>query len=287
MRYLEILREFEEFLQSYPIEMEGFHPVFAKAFWEMLKNGGKRFRPALLFAVVCSQNFSLAKNAFLPALALECLHTYSLIHDDLPCMDDASLRRGYPTLHRSYDEVTATLVGDGLNTFSFYLLTKAHLDPSTRLRLIEMLSHYGGIGGMVIGQAMDCYFENQHLEIEKLYAIHLNKTAKLIATSLCMGGVIVNLPDGELRNLWDFGMDLGIFFQVRDDIIDRVENAQSVGKTTNNDYNKNSYVNLLGLSGAREEQRRLKALIVERLFAFPPLLQENLKVLLQKYFEEK
>ncbi|MCE3036239.1 polyprenyl synthetase family protein [Helicobacter sp. faydin-H20] len=287
MDYQKALKDFEEFLQNYPLDFEGFHPHFQKAFWEMLLNGGKRFRPALLLAVVESYAPVLLKNAFLPALALECLHTYSLIHDDLPCMDNADLRRGHPTLHKTYDITTATLVGDGLNTFSFYLLTQARLSPENKLKMIEVLSTNGGVGGMIIGQAMDCYFENQKLPLEKLYLIHLNKTAKLIATSLYMGGLVVNLDQKSLHNLYNFGITLGIFFQVRDDIIDCVHTQEEAGKTTQNDSYKNSYVNLLGLDGARDELKRLKETLLQEMEKFPEKLQQNLQWLLKKYFKDE
>ena len=170
MQYQQSMKEFEQFLQANAPQIPSFHPYFATAFWEMLLYGGKRFRPNLLLAVVSGLRPIMTKNAFLPALALECLHTYSLIHDDLPCMDNASLRRGKPTLHTTYDEVSATLVGDGLNTYAFYLLSCAKLDPSVQIQLVKELAYVGGIGGMVIGQALDCHFENQALPLEQLQA---------------------------------------------------------------------------------------------------------------------
>lgn len=281
------LQDFEEFLKQQEPKIEGFHPNLQKAFWEMLLNGGKRFRPALLLSVVDAYAPTLIQNAFLPALALECLHTYSLIHDDLPSMDNADLRRLHPTLHKSYDEVTAILVGDALNTYSFYLLSQARLDPQTKIALIESLAYNAGINGMVLGQALDCYFENKQLALDKLYFIHLNKTAKLIATSLKMGAIIADLPRKEVQELYDFGLKLGIFFQVRDDIIDSTLTDQEAGKTTQNDWNKNSYVNLLGLNGAKDEARKIKEEILTILENFDSRLQQRLLDLLSVYFEEK
>ncbi|WP_104698088.1 MULTISPECIES: polyprenyl synthetase family protein [unclassified Helicobacter] len=281
------LQEFEEFLRQQEPKLEGFHPNLQKAFWEMLLNGGKRFRPALLLSVVDAYTPTLMKNAFLPALALECLHTYSLIHDDLPSMDNADLRRLHPTLHKSYDEATAILIGDALNTYSFYLLSQARLDPKVKICLIEALAYNGGINGMVLGQALDCYFENQQLSLDKLCFIHLNKTAKLIATSLKMGAIIADLSQKEIQDFYDFGLKLGVYFQIRDDIIDSTLTDQEAGKTTQNDSNKNSYVNLLGLDGARREAQKIKEEILAMLEKFDIRLQEKLLILLSKYFEEK
>ena len=263
-----------------------FHPHFLLAFWEMLLNGGKRFRPNLLLAVVDGLNPILNKNAFLPALALECLHTYSLIHDDLPSMDNAPLRRGHPTLHTSYDETTAILVGDGLNTYAFYLLSECVLPPSVAISLVREMSKNGGLEGMIIGQALDCHYENQKLSLEKLQTIHIHKTAKLIATSLKMGAIIANAPSELIAKLESYGLELGLFFQVRDDIIDAVQDSTQAGKTTQNDSTKNSYVNLLGLNGARQHLDNLKNKLESSLDSFPKGIQKNLRFLLAEFFKE-
>lgn len=275
--------EFEKFLINHKPKIEGFHPYFQKAFWEMVLSGGKRFRPKLLLSVVSSLNPSLVKNAFLPALALESLHTYSLIHDDLPSMDNANLRRGHTTLHKLYDEAGAILVGDGLNTYAFYLLSISRLDNGVKIKLIQELSNSGGIGGMVIGQAMDCYFENEKLDLEKLKIIHLNKTAKLIASSLKMGGTIINLDTKTLQALYDFGLDLGVYFQILDDVIDVTESESQALKTTHNDINKNSYVNLLGLEGAKKSAKELQGKILNNLSEFDERIRDNLNFILKDY----
>ncbi|PAF41998.1 polyprenyl synthetase family protein [Helicobacter sp. 11S03491-1] len=284
--YQKTCLEFEEFLMQSCPKIEGFHPYFERAFWEMMLNGGKRFRPKLLLSIVCAYNPSLSKNAFLPALALECLHTYSLIHDDLPAMDNANLRRGHPTLHKLYDEAGAILVGDGLNTYAFYLLSQARLDNGVKIRLISELSNNGGIGGMVIGQAMDCYFENQTLEISKLKIIHHNKTAKLIATSLKMGAIIANLAQNTIEMFYEFGIDLGLYFQIRDDVIDATQSEIQAGKTTQNDKEKNSYVNLLGLEGARKHAKDLQENILKKLENMTEGARVCLNDLLGEYFKE-
>ncbi len=274
---------FEEYLLNHLPCSQSFHPHFEKALQEMLSAGGKRFRPLLLLSVVQSYESLLLKNALPVALGIELLHTYSLIHDDLPAMDDASLRRGYPTLHTTYDEVTAILVGDALNTHSFNLIANAPLSNDVKIELITLLSQDGGINGMIIGQAIDCYFENQRLNLEQLEFLHNHKTAKLIAASLKMGAVICQLDESIQKDLYSFGLDIGLLFQIQDDIIDETQTSQEAGKTTNNDAAKNSFVNLLGLNGAKKSANDLALKCEAQLNGFEEPLQNNLKILLEKY----
>lgn len=278
-----ILLDFESFLQSHTPDAQSFHPHFQNAIWEMVKNGGKRFRPALIFCVVDAYAPMLIPNAFLPALSIEALHTFSLIHDDLPSIDNAPLRRNHPTLHTKYDEPTAILSGDFLNSYAFYLITCAPLSPSIQIKLISALSF--NATQMILGEALDCYFENQILELEKVQTIHTLKTAKLIASSLQMGGIIANLCDDELRALGDFGILLGIFFQIRDDLLDAISTTKEVGKPTQNDASKNSYVNLLGLQESQAILQDYKSKLQHSLHSFnSQRLQNNLTHLLRNYF---
>lgn len=279
-----ILSDFESSLQSHiPQDSQSFHPYFQQAIWEMVQNGGKRFRPALIFSVVDAFTPTLIPNSFNPALAMEILHTFSLIHDDLPSIDNASLRRSHPTLHTKYEEVTAILSGDFLNSYAFYLLSTAPLSSHTRTLLIQELSL--NATQMIIGEALDCYFEKQTLELDKLQTIHTLKTAKLIATSLKMGAIIANLSPQIQNQLWEFGITLGIFFQIRDDLIDATLTTEQAGKPTHNDQDKNNYVNLLGLSQAQNELQTYQSTLQTTLSTFHPSLQTNLNSLLQKYFQ--
>ena len=275
--------DFEKFLHQNPIKVPSFHPYFEKAVNEMLIAGWKRFRPMLLLKVVESYNPLLVEGAYYPALAIEILHTYSLIHDDLPAMDNATLRRGYPTLHTTYDEVTAILVGDGLNTYSFELLAKAPLHNDIKVELIKELSYNGGFGGMVLGQAIDCYFENKPLNLEEVKFLHIHKTAKLIATSLKMGAIIVNLDTKLQEKLYNFGTELGLLFQIQDDIIDKTQSSEEAGKDTQNDTDKDSFVNLLGLKGAIKEADKLADRLKEEFNSFDIKLQNGLKELIDNY----
>lgn len=279
----ELLKNFEEFLLNNLPKSNSFHPYFEDALQDMLKAGGKRFRPMLLLSVVNAKNRLLLQNAYFVALAIEFLHTYSLIHDDLPSMDNADLRRGFTTLHKKYDEVTAILVGDALNTQSFNLIASSPLHNDIKIELIKLLSSDGGIDGMIIGQAIDCYFENQKLELPKLEFLHLHKTAKLIATSLVMGATIIELDDETKEKLYSFGLDIGLLFQIQDDIIDEVKSSEEAGKTTQNDENKNSFVNLLGLEEAKKSADNLSKKCLENLNSFDDELKKSLEELLLIY----
>lgn len=277
-----ILLDFETFLQSHSPQAQSFHPHFQKAVWEMVKNGGKRFRPALMFGVVEAFAPTLIKNAFLPALAMEILHTFSLIHDDLPSIDNAPLRRGHPTLHIKYNEVTAILSGDFLNSYAFYLISQARLDAKIKNELVETLAL--NACQMIVGEALDCFFENQTLEFEKLQTIHTLKTAKLIASSLKMGGIIANLPIDQLQKLWDFGILLGVFFQIRDDYIDATYTQEEAGKPTQNDSVKNSYTNLIGIKQTQKELKKYKIELQKIFEDFDDRLRINLLYLVEGYF---
>ena len=278
-----MLKTFEDYLNSNLPVSNTFHPIFQDALQDMLKAGGKRFRPMLILSVVNALEPMLLKNSLPVALAIEYLHTYSLIHDDLPSMDNADLRRGNPTLHKTYDEVTAILVGDALNTHSFNLIANAPLSSDTKIELIKVLSSDGGIDGMIIGQAIDCYFENHKLELNQLEFLHIHKTAKLIAGSLKMGAIIVGLSLEKQKELYDFGIDIGLLFQIQDDIIDETATEEEAGKTTANDGAKNSFVNLLGLVGAIKSANDLSEKCELSLNNLEPILSNNLKVILSKY----
>ena len=279
------MQDFESFLKVNLPSVDSFHPFYNDALKKMVLAGGKRFRPLLLLSVVDAYEPLLVKNAYFAALGVELLHTYSLIHDDLPAMDDADLRRGEPTLHKSYDEVTAILAGDALNSHAFYVIAKAPLSDEVKIALIKELSYYGGVGGMVLGQAIDCYFENQKLSLEELKFLHIHKTAKLIATSLKMGAIIVSLDAGKQSELFEFGEKLGLLFQIQDDIIDATKDSLQAGKTTNNDADKNSFVNLMGLEDALKERDKLAGELEERAQCFDDKLSGVLIKIIKKYFK--
>ena len=251
----------------------------------MFQAGGKRFRPQLLLEVVDHYTPLLVPAARHVAAGIEMLHTYSLIHDDLPTFDDADLRRGTPTLHVRYDQVTATLVGDALNTHSFYMVADAPLSSDQKVALVKELARNGGAGGMVLGQAIDCHFENQRLSLDELTFLHLNKTAKLIAASLKMGAIISDLDTGTQDLLYDIGLKIGLLFQIQDDIIDATMSTEEAGKPTQNDTVKNSFTNLLGIDGARSEKEQLIDEIGRMLDRLDRGLQQRLTGLVEHYLK--
>jgi len=271
----------ESFIQKHLIKADSFHPYFEKALNEMLIAGGKRFRPNLLLAVVRAYNPMLIENAKYAAFALELIHTYSLIHDDLPAMDNAALRRNHPTLHVTYDEVTAILAGDALNTYAFEILSKAPMHSDVKIELIKILSENAGPNAMVLGQAIDCYFENKKLSLDELKFLHLNKTGKLIAASLKMGAVIVNEPD-LANKLYDFGLKLGLLFQIQDDLFDLLDEL-STGKSSGVDENKNTFVTILGEKETIQKADILADELQKELNDFDENLKMELEKLLKNY----
>ncbi len=272
------LEQFEEYLRLNLPKIESFHPHYNDALARMVLAGGKRFRPKLLLSVVEALDSRMIENSFPVALGIELLHTYSLIHDDLPSMDNAPLRRGHATLHTVYDETTAILAGDALNTHAFYLLASAPLNPKTVVKLVKTLARDGGAYGMVLGQAVDCHFEDH---------IHNHKTGVLIAASLSMGAMICEAGEKLEEALHRFGVRLGLLFQVEDDIIDATQSEEEAGKTTGNDGEKNSFTNLLGLDGAvAYKENLLHELMTEARESFPEALAEKLVALMDGYFKK-
>ncbi len=279
-----LLEKFENYLGENLPTVDSFHPHFKTAQKQMFQAGGKRFRPLLLLNVVESYEPQLLENSMRVALAIEMLHTYSLIHDDLPSFDDAPLRRGCETLHESYDEVTATLVGDALNTDSFYMLATAALRDDVKIALIKVFAENSGAKGMVLGQAIDCFFEERKLSLDELTFLHIHKTAKLIAASLQMGAIIVNLPKEKENLLYEIGLKIGLLFQVQDDIIDATQTVKEAGKPTSNDEAKNSFTNLLGVEGAKKEKQRIIEDIYKDFMLLDDDLKDRLTIMIEKYF---
>lgn len=277
------MQRFETYLEANLPNVETFHPHYNDALSTMLLAGGKRFRPMLLLSVVEAYEPLLFEGALAPALALEFLHTYSLIHDDLPAMDNAPLRRGFETLHVTYDDATAILAGDALNTEAFYHISKAPLRDDVKIKLVELLARDGGTYGMVLGQSIDLHFENTPLSLEQVKVLHRNKTAKLIATALLMGSFIVGLEKSKQDALYAFGIDLGLLFQIQDDIIDETQSEEEAGKTTGNDGDKNSFINLIGLEKTVEEAESLAKHLEEEFALFDEVLQNGLRGIVNKY----
>lgn len=222
-----------------------------------LEAGGKRLRPMLMLSAI--RSYGMDYHPYIPfACAIEFVHTYSLIHDDLPAMDDDDLRRGKPTCHKQYDEATAILAGDALLTEAFRILSYElpEFDPIKRIELIRILTEASGQCGMVYGQQQDLAFENKKASLEELKDIHQHKTGCLIQAPLLMASVICNKDDYDA---WlNIGMAMGQAFQIQDDILDVIGDVEKLGKQVGMDeiHNKSTYVSILGLEGAKEELNR-------------------------------
>ncbi len=223
--------------------------------------GGKRMRPILCLAAAeaCVTSYG---NAMFPACAVECLHTYSLIHDDLPCMDDDDLRRGRPTSHKVFGEGVAVLAGDALLTVGFEIL--ASIQEPRRYRLKDFLSELAVAAGskrLIAGQVADLEGEGKKSSRRELRFIHECKTAAMIAASLKLGAMAVDARPAQVATLGTFGHYLGLAFQVIDDILDVTQTSEKLGKSAGKDVaaQKTTYPALIGLDAARKEARRLTA----------------------------
>lgn len=228
-------------------------------------NGGKRLRA---FLVIHSCNiFEVQKDtAIQAAIAIECLHAYSLVHDDLPCMDDDELRRGKPTVHVKWDEATATLTGDALQALAFELIASLpHTDAIRIVELLKKLAKASGMQGMVLGQAQDIQAEKSkvNLNINDITSLQQNKTGALIEWSAISGAILSNQDDGKLL---DYAKSIGLAFQIQDDILDIEGDAVLAGKRLQKDVSagKATFVSLLGIENAK---LRAKELIEEAIDA--------------------
>ena len=222
---------------------------------------GKRIRPILVYRAAAAIVDGAPPPALdYAALALELVHTYSLIHDDLPAMDDDDLRRGRPTLHRAFNEATAILVGDGLQVQAFSMITHAPgLTPEQRVEMIARLAEASGFTGMVGGQYRDMEATGTELGLAELQAMHAMKTGALIRAAVQLGGIAAGGNSQQLQALDAFAQHIGLAFQVVDDILDVESDSATLGKTGGKDEatHKATYVSLLGLEGARKEAARL------------------------------
>ncbi|WP_245745179.1 polyprenyl synthetase family protein [Lentibacillus persicus] len=221
-----------------------------------LEAGGKRLRPVILMASF--RNYDHEINRVLPtAAALEMIHTYSLVHDDLPAMDDDDVRRGMPTNHKKFDEATAILAGDALLTYSFELISNdALLTDSEKVRIVQILAEASGPKGMVAGQILDMEAEKKDATLEELETIHTLKTGELFRFAIRAGAYLGGAQDKQIRHLDQFSRYLGLIFQVQDDILDVTGDPDIIGKPVGSDVSneKNTYVKLLGLDRAVQKK---------------------------------
>jgi len=232
--------------------------LFTAARYSLL-GGGKRIRPILAIATAEALGAS-RESALQPACALEMIHTYSLIHDDLPCMDDDDIRRGKPSLHRAFPEGLAVLAGDYLLTYAFEVICNAkHLSTEQRLTLVKILSDQSGGHGMIAGQVMDIEAEGKSIDLAQLKETHRCKTGALLLASIEFGATIANASTAQLQVLRKFGEDIGLAYQIIDDVLDVTASKQKHGKDIGSDIlnNKATYVTLLGLEKSKALAQKL------------------------------
>ena len=251
-------------------------------------NGGKRLRPFL--TVQCAGLFGVGEQqALRTGTAVEMIHSYSLIHDDLPAMDDSELRRGHPTVHLAYDDATAILAGDGLLTEAFVVLAdpRTHPDPAVRAELVAGLGRAAGAAGMVGGQMIDISPERDGLDLEGITQLQGLKTGALITFSCEAGAILGGASEGQRAALVGYGQDLGLAFQIVDDLLDAEGSAEDLGKPTGQDaaLGKATFVGLLGLEGARAKAAEITARAQARLDIFDEkadLLRQTASFVLQR-----
>ncbi|MFZ4379723.1 MAG: polyprenyl synthetase family protein [Polynucleobacter sp.] len=235
--------------------------------------GGKRIRPLLVYAAgqlgdVESASKQIALDA--AAVAMECIHAYSLVHDDMPCMDDDDLRRGRPTVHKAYDEATALLVGDALQTRAFEILANANCNGDVRLSMISALAAASGSRGMAGGQAIDLESVGKKLDLAGLKQMHAMKTGALLSCAAKLGGIAAELNAVQMAHLQDYSQALGLAFQIVDDALDATADSQTLGKTAGKDAinDKPTYVTLMGLDYAQKAANELQEAAIASLDSF-------------------
>ena len=242
----------------------------AEAMRYSLMAGGKRIRPNFCIAAAEAVG-GTAEAALAPACAIEMIHTYSLIHDDLPAMDDDDLRRGQPTCHKAYDEATAILAGDALLTLAFEVL--ATMDAGSRaarLEVIRLAAAAAGFQGMVLGQMLDMESEGRTLGLDELRFLHGRKTGDMIQAALIAGGIIAGGTETQIHHFTSYGRAVGLAFQVKDDILNIEGDPAVMGKAAGTDKlrRKNSYPEILGLEKAKEFADNLKMQAIAALAEF-------------------
>lgn len=222
--------------------------------------GGKRLRPLLLTSV--AELYGVDRAAAIRAgVAIEAIHVYSLIHDDLPCMDNDAMRHGKPTVHVAFDEATAVLAGDSLHVFAFEVLADpaTSADPFTRIELVQALGHASGAQGMAGGQMMDLVAETSEFDLQTVTRLQQLKTGALLGAAVEMGAILGRVPAEGRTHLRGYARDLGLAFQIADDLIDYEGDAEVAGKAVGKDAGagKETFVSLLGPERAREQARML------------------------------
>lgn len=243
----------DEYLKFYLKHNDNLQKIIYEAMEYSIFAGGKRLRPILLIetSIMCGGN---AKKAMPFACAMEMIHTYSLIHDDLPAMDNDSLRRGMPTSHIKYGEAKAILAGDALLNKAFEIMSEYGSDTKNALDIIKVISKSSGADGMIGGQIVDIESECKEIELDTIKYLHSLKTGAIIRASCVSGAMVAYADEVQIKAVDEFALNLGIAFQIRDDILDVTGSADTLGKPIGSDaqQNKRTYVSLLGLDKSKE-----------------------------------
>jgi geranylgeranyl diphosphate synthase type II len=260
--------ELDRFLST----KEGTPPTVIQAMRYCIEAGGKRLRPVLCLAT-CELVGGRESDALHAACALELIHTYSLVHDDLPAMDNDDLRRGKPTCHKAFGEATAILTGDALLTAAFEILAsraKERGSASTTLAAVSLIARAAGVSGMVQGQMMDLFFEEKSVSWNQLELLHSRKTGALIEASVKAGALLGGGSDDEIDAVSTYGRHIGLAFQIADDILDASGDPKLLGKPVGSDKasGKATAVSTLGPEGARQQSAALLDLALEALTPF-------------------
>lgn len=255
-----VATELEAVLDQLLPQPAGHQAVVTEAMRYAALGGGKRLRPFLL--VETARLFGREDTGiWRAAAALECLHVYSLVHDDLPCMDDDDMRRGKPTVHKAFDDAIATLAGDGLLTFSLQLMAgeNIHPDPAVTLAMVRALGVAGGVDGMIGGQVIDITQSETNRTEALITELQDLKTGALIVFGCEAGATLADASKADVENLINFARDMGLAFQIKDDILDVEGDAELMGKAVGKDADlgKATFVSILGLEGAREKAASL------------------------------
>ena len=269
----DIQARINQFLEAQLNQVDTQPAPLADAMKYALLLGGKRIRPFLVYATGRMLGASMNQLDYVAA-AIEAVHAYSLIHVDLPAMDNDSLRRGEPTCHIAFDEATAILAGDALQAFAFETLTNATaLSAEQKVRLVHALSHAAGAQGMCLGQSLDLISEHKSVSLTELERIHNSKTAALLSAALIMGFICSpRYSDKQLeQQLARYGAAIGLAFQVQDDILDIEGESSVLGKTVGADLasDKSTYPKLLGLDGAKQKAQDLYQIALSELDRIP------------------
>jgi len=267
-RYREYLDYIEKYLDESCLQ-SGDEPqkVLFDAMRYSLLAGGKRLRPIFVFDFcrMCGGDW---KKAAPYAAAIEMIHTYSLIHDDLPCMDNDDFRRGKPTNHKVYGEAIAVLAGDGLLTAAFRCIANASHDANIRIKAVDVLSRWSGEYGMVGGQVLDMQSETRQCTSQEVIDIQIRKTGGLIRAACMMGVLAAGGTDAQMMAADEFAANLGLAFQIRDDMLDVIGDAKELGKSVGTDLTKNTFVQLYGLEKCDTLVREHTAQAIQALSSF-------------------